>query len=615
LRGIGRLGGLRFAILSVGGISLLLSVFRVATELGLPFHFGYTASHINLTLVNGTVDMLIWTVTVLVFSIFPIINRQRGLAILLVNGAVPFSILLLIMDPRTFPALAVNNILAVLINLNRSQQIFRVSRSQAAALLFIVVFFLIIAFEVLATFSIAAYPVGPLQLYEANPPNALIEFGRISLSLFYLGDTTVGFILILLMFSPIVLMHAHRTRSGATNAGTGIRSEFEMYRRRSTVVPLALLLGLAAFAATLPYLLHPVPIGVDASFYLIQSAGKRLSRGLVGMGPWAAYIVLLFILRSVFQLPAVTALAVGAAFLSALSAIGAFFFAREAVGRTDVALLSALLASFSPQLLVGTFAGIFEAWLAYSESLLFLGLILHAMKNSDSKSAAGSVLLSILILLTHPWTWAVLILILVCQLIVISAVQTRSAGGLQLTNSLRIQSVVLIVSVLVCIVVVTLVSLAFPYLGNRTILFFEERLRSPVLFVNDIALTLTNYVGGFYSNWILMSLVLIGLFGASQLADEARALLLSWVLVPGLLSVFFSSDVQWRLLYLLPYSVLAAYGILSITSKMKSRIIACPESYIGSLLFYLLEWSCIGAIALIFWNNLLRSMFLISASF
>jgi hypothetical protein len=33
------------------------------------------------------------------------------------------------------------------------------------------------------------------------------------------------------------------------------------------------------------------------------------------------------------------------------------------------------------------------------------------------------------------------------------------------------------------------------------------------------------------------------------------------------------------------------------------------------LLFYLLEWSCIGAIALIFWNNLLRSMLFISASF
>jgi hypothetical protein len=613
LRGIGRLNRLRFIILSAGGISLLLSAFRVATELGLPFHFGYTASHINLTLVNGTVDMFIWTVTALVFSIFSIITRQRGPAILLVNGVVPFSILLLVIDARTFPALAVTNILAVLITLTRSQQIFRVSRSQAAAFLFIVIFFLIIALEVLATFSIAAYPLGALGLYEANPPNALVEFGRMSLSLFYLGDTAVAFILILLMFSPIVLMLAHRTRSGARSVGT--KSELEMCRRRSTVVPLALFLSLAAFAASLPYLLHPVPIGVDASFYLIGSAGKRLSGGLLAMEPWAAYIVLLFILRFVFQLPAVTALAVGAAFLSALSAIGTFFFAREAAGRRDVALLSALLASFSPQLLVGTFAGIFEAWLAYSESLLFFGLILHAMKNSDSRSAAGSVVLSVLILLTHPWTWAVLILILACQLIVILVVQTRSAGSLRLTNSLRVQSIVLIMSVLVCVVAVTLASLAFPDLGNPTILFLEERLSSPVLFMNDIALTLTNYVGGFYSNWVLMSLVLIGLFGASQLAEEVRALLLSWVFVPGLLSIFFSSDVQWRLLYLLPYSVLAAYGIISIRSKMKSRLITCPESYTGSLLFYLLEWSCIGAIALVFWNNLLRSMLLISASF
>jgi len=614
----GRLNPYGLVVLSAGIVSFLLSVFRMATGFGLPYHFGYVAGQVNLTIVNGTVDTLIWIVALLIFSVYPIVSKERALIVLLVHGAIPFSILVLLLNPETFPLLAANNILAFLIALVRSQQTFKIPRSQAVSLVLSVLFLTIIPIEVLATFSIVSDPAAVLKLYETGS-RGLLAPGRLSLGLFYVGDITAGILLTLLMFSPIILFAASQRIHGTLGVldGESPSHERAVFGGWVTLLLLVGVGGVAAFTAVLPYLFHQVPMGVDSAWYLEKSAGHDSPLNLALEEPRAAYVLILLALRSAFQLAPVNALELGAAFLSVLCVVGTFFFTWQAFRRTDVALFSALLASFSPQLLIGTFAGIFEAWLVYSESLFFFGLILHSIRNSNSKSAAGAVVLSLLIILTHAWTWLVLMLILVGQLVILM-IQSKSSARPQPMKDFSPELKILLMSAAIGGVGFTLGSRVLPALEiarNSSFALFVSGLRSPTFFFGDVSLTLTSYVGGFYSNWILLCLAVLGVFAVSYSTREVKALVASWILVPGLLSVFLSAELQWRLVYLLPYSFLAAIAIFFTLAELRARTMTGSDSYFGSLLFHLLEWSCVAAISLVLWNNALRSMVFISASF
>lgn len=614
----GRLNPYGLMVLSAGIVSFLLSVFRVATGFGLPYHFGYVAGQVNLTIVNGTVDTLIWIVALLIFSVYPIVSKERALIVLLVHGAIPFSILVLLLNPETFPLLAANNILAFLIALARSQQTFKIPRSQAVTLVLSILFLTVIPIEVLATFSVVSDPAAVLKLYETGSRGVLAA-GRLSLGLFYVGDVTAELLLMLLLFSPIILLAASQGKEGSQGVLDGQSRYHERTVFDGWITPMVLvgITGLGAFTAVLPYIFHTVPMGVDAAWYLEKSAGHDSPLNLAAGEPRAVYVLLLLALRSAFQLAPVNTLELGAAFLSSLSVIGTFFFTRQAVRRTDVSLFSAFLASFSPQLLIGTFAAIFEAWLVYSESLFFFGLILHAMRNSSRKSAAGAAVFSVLIMLTHAWTWLVLMLILAAQLMILM-IQSKSLGRLRLMRGWSLQLRTLLVSVSIGAVAFTLGSNVLSGWGSArdsAFAFFISGLRSPAFFFHDLSLTLTNYVGGFYSNWVLLCLAVLGAFAVSCLASEVKALVASCLLIPGLLSTFVSADLQWRLLFLLPYSFLAAIAIFFTLAELRARTMTASGSYIDSLLFHLLEWSCVAVISLMLWNNALRSMVFISASF
>jgi hypothetical protein len=604
-------------VLAAGSLSLVLSIFHLATGFRLPFHFAYVSGQINLTIVSRPIDTFIWIISVLSFSIFPALSKQGGRFFRFVHGFTPFSVVLLLTLPVTFPLLAANNILAVLITVRNSYRLFHIPQVQAAAFVSSVIFLLIIPVEVLASFSFLSNPVALLKLYQTASFAPLLGFGRLSLNLFFLGDVLAGYLLILLMFLPIILV-AGRRRGGLVRAAAPSNSGVGRGGLGGKAVFLLIIVVcVAAFTATLPYLFQPVPMGVDASFYLKESAGN-LSVNLIRVEPRAAYILLLLVFRSFLKLPPVSALALGAVFLSSLSVLGTFFLAEEAVGRTDLALLSAFWAGLSPQLLVGTFAGIFEAWLVYSEGLFLFGLVLHTWKTLSLRSAAGAILVSIIVLFTHAWSWLLLLLILAGQTLVIFTIQSKSARRLSLGRGLRLEVLVLLASVLVGMVVVILGAVSLPaveVVRDLAFQFLMAGIRSPVYFMGDMSVSLVYYVGGFYSNWVLLLVGVIGVYGAWGLGREVKGLLASWVLVPGLLSLFFSSEVQWRLFYLLPYSFLAAVGVVCVLGWFRDRMLNPDQPYPSLLLFHLLEWSSLTAVSLIFWNDVLRSMVFVSASF
>jgi hypothetical protein len=221
---------------------------------------------------------------------------------------------------------------------------------------------------------------------------------------------------------------------------------------------------------------------------------------------------------------------------------------------------------------------------------------------------------------THAWSWLLLLVILGAQTLVMLATECKSAGQLLSGRVLRLQILVLLASVLVGVIISTLGVVFLPAVGvvrDSAYQFLMSGIRSSVYFIGDVSVSLVYYAGGFYSNWILLLVAVLGVYAAWAwgLALEVKGLLACWVLVPGLLSLFFDSSVQWRLFYLLPYSFLAALGVFYALGWFRCRMLNSEQPYSSLLLFHLLEWSSLTALSLILWNNVLASMVFVSASF
>jgi hypothetical protein len=304
----------------------------------------------------------------------------------------------------------------------------------------------------------------------------------------------------------------------------------------------------------------------------------------------------------------------GAIIVSVLCALGSFFLVRE-MGQNDlVSVLAALFASLSPQMLVGTLASIFSNWLAMAEMLFFLAFLLRTAKTVGKSWFVASLAVSLVIMVTHPWTWPILMLILAIY-VVLSALHDRSWDFARRSVGLRILAGSMLMGLVVFSVTTGLavsqgvVNLAY-YFGLVENLRLQ---RPPDLFIRDVQIALFNYsTQGLFSNWLMISLAVVGVFGLGKMGKETRVLLESWILGPSLLILFLGPEIQWRLLFLIPYHILAVLGVTTLMGVLRRLISAPDQSRAHSLIVKAVQVGFVTFLVLLFLNNALRSMVLIA---
>jgi hypothetical protein len=304
---------------------------------------------------------------------------------------------------------------------------------------------------------------------------------------------------------------------------------------------------------------------------------------------------------------------VGAAALSVLVLMGSFFFVREASHRDDLALLGSLLVVLSPQLLVELFAGILDEWLAFAELLFFCCFLLRSVRGRKRFDACASCLILVLLMVTHLWTWVVAMVVLGLYIMFSLGLPGANEKPQLPTMSLSIFVVGAIVG--------AAATLLTPYTAMRTAVEFGflwtlANFSSPVFLVQNLHITLSSYVQGFFSNWLVIALSILGLVVSSFHFDKDTSQLLSaWVLGPTLLATFFGPAVQWRLIFLIPFPILGAFGLPEIISYVVPSGKDGSQSFDRAMLSYLTKFSCVTAIVLILADTFVISLILIAAAF
>ena len=594
-----------------GGLSLFLSVASLITSGGLEFYFGYVPGRIDLTVGNNVFHTILWLISLSGFSVYPIVKRtQLSRALWVGHGLVPVLAGLMLLRPETSPLLALDNIIICLIALRGCPQTLGLPVARAVNLFTSAILSVVLVVEALSFLSLIANPFAPLTLYSGSF-GALAAAGRLDLNLFSVANSAMTWILLSLMASAALAV----TGRLAWNVPTWKSSCSEARGRNYLRVGLGVLVisGFAGLVGYLPYFFRSTPVGVDAGWYsdrLAEFSTQGLTPGILSEP--RALSLLLFHAIQLSGLSVPETIIAGTVLLSTLFALSNLFCVYELTQRRDQAFLAAILACVSIQTLVGTIAAIFDNWLALAEVILFFGFLFRTIRTAKSTWLLAAFVMSLLVMLTHAWTWSLLMLTLAVH-ILFSAVKEKSI----VLHSAELK--VFAGSALIGFILYTLGSLWTPAFRDAIDSgFYSVLLGSfqwPAVFFTNLQLTFTKYAGGFFENWVVFSLAIAGILGLAGTPKKAQSLLGLWVLCPSLMTIFLSAFIQWRLLFLIPYNVFAAIGAFVLLGKLRQWTIKRSGAPADLIILNVVQLMFLVCVLMAFWNNAVRSMVFVASNF
>ncbi|PYX59900.1 MAG: hypothetical protein DMG73_07610 [Acidobacteria bacterium] len=243
--------------------------------------------------------------------------------------------------------------------------------------------------------------------------------------------------------------------------------------------------------------------------------------------------------------------------LGPLMSLSIFYFVKTGSGNVGGAAISGVIACFSFDVTVGIWGGYLANWLAMTIAYFFLAGFFIFERSERKTFLVPLFLLSLGMLLTHPWTWAMIL----ATTFVFGMSRSRDRRKL-----LTISSAVLILSGVI-------VDFVKNQLVGSTTLVADLGTKAPVfgisqflLFWPNIWTALTVFYDGLLGNAVLLALSALSIV-AVKFQDRMEGMLFCWVASTSVPFALLNSFHQTRLIYDLPIAPLAALGTLLLMSK------------------------------------------------
>ena len=343
----------------------------------------------------------------------------------------------------------------------------------------------------------------------------------------------------------------------------------------------------AAIVGLYPYLpaVNPgsVLVGVDVSgFYApnllamyhlsLQGAVGYVFPGTIygGYGDRPAYLLFQYLVGRLVASPQVTIRVLPALF-AILTVITSYWFV--AVGTRDrlLSVTVALVAAVSVQVTAGISGGLYANWLAVCEVFVFLALFLNGIRKDDYVFLFLAGVVSILVFLTHPWTWFLLVGLVAAFGVTSVALRLGGKDSPHFRTEL-----IFVVSVLVlnlAPVLVDYVATGGSRFGLVASNLSDLSLANIPQVGSSLTATLTLFLAGAMGNTVMIVFSVVGVLMLKDLRGAFSRMLLCWVVVVGVAillapnPIVTSGLLQSRLVYLLPFQVFSSIGFLGILRR------------------------------------------------
>ena len=433
---------------------------------------------------------------------------------------------------------------------------------------------LLVIFEIIALGQLAAYPfslytVGSFAWYQA-----LVLQGLAPLS---------PLLLVLLLYAWLarLTLRVARKRSIRVNKFIQFLSELMRTRLKQNSSPeqfiilrypgllLVIAMTVAGLLACFAYLpgLNPNgnPVGLDTPTYidwtrqmLTRPVPQAISYAFSGadQGFRPLPLILFYSIASLGVTPE-QAVEFSPLILGPLLSLSVFVFVRAGSGENGTAAITALVASFSFDVTVGIWAGYLANWLAMIIAFFLLAGFFFFERSKRKTIIVPMILLSLALLLTHPWTW-----VLILATTLVFAI-TRSRDQRRL---LTLSTIVLIASGII-------VDFAKNQVAGGTTLAADLGTKAPVFGISQFLMfwpnvfeALTVFYNGLLGNALLLGLSALP-FVVIRFHGKMEGMLACWVASASVPFALLNSFHQTRLIYDLPLPPLIAMGLLLIMSR------------------------------------------------
>lgn len=352
------------------------------------------------------------------------------------------------------------------------------------------------------------------------------------------------------------------------------------YRSILWLLTIAAILVCAIFLVYYPYIYTTRLIGVDTPWYyqnlLEMSKSGGVSR-LISSYSTASripYLLLLYILMSLTSFPPDLVVKIGPAVPAAFMGLTTLLLIRTLTHSDLLAVFSAFLGLFSVATTVGVYAGIFSNWLALGWTALFLGLLLRLWRHPSRLQVLAATLVSFVVLATHAWTWAIVLASLVLSSVLSPLLLLPARRHILQDSALRAGLIIVGSNIALLLLIASLLPTGeFMHMSREVITYVNmDNLQT---FPASFAFTVQYYVGGFIANPVIILLAIIGLAASRRFDKRLSLLLLSMLIITSIPLLLLGSFWQWRLLYVIPYQVLAVIG----TAWMSQKIAAADSRF------------------------------------
>lgn len=234
---------------------------------------------------------------------------------------------------------------------------------------------------------------------------------------------------------------------------------------------------------------------------------------------------------------------------------------RHGIGKVKVyAAVGAILAAFSPQIVVGEYAGLLANWLAITVAYFAFYLTIKAWEFPDRKKMLvcfGTLFATLLvIMLIHLYTWAYL-LVSISVFAALSYVFNR-----KLISDSKTKVILLVLLISGSFLVDYAKSSFFetPAVMDRNSLSSNLQMNDPGSRWDRLDYTLNTYVGGFLSVPALFLLALV--WAAKSKLNGLNILMLSMIFILAVPISIGNAEFETRVLYNTPIHIVAALSFM-----------------------------------------------------
>jgi len=629
-RRVGTKGILTSGFLLTGSLYSFFAFITIVNSLKLEYYLAYQRRIIRLTIFSPSEDVAIWLVSSIALLLLPtalsfVCRIRLPRSFLLASLAFLISGILQFITPREIPIalLSVTGFAIILIGITYAQEMLSMPKSKAASIYVTGFLLILLSIELGSALAWIWNSFDPHYPFDASSRWILPE---IEMQIANVGYSLTPWLLLIFVFSWLWLPIL-KTRTGRLNLKTFLQTvsataSHENPRGKMlphwlySLVGMVLLLLFAGFLVYYPYFYESRLLGVDAKYYyerLIRMVDWQSSLDVLFNDFYAAsrapYFLWLFILKTITGLPAKEVVKIAPILPAWLLGVTSYLFVKVGTRDEAASFVSAIFAVSSLHTTVALFAGIFTNWLALSEVLLLLTFALKSSESRSRKYLACGVLMSVLVLFTHAWTWGVLMAVLLVSILLTFMSHRMELGKLRRSSWLVVAGAILISNL-------ALVSALFfsPILGGIKQAvnsgYFEVvrsmSLENAVGLFGNLWFTFNYYVGGFMAVPLVFLLGAVGAILALDMKSDFNRLLVSFLVPISIGSILANAWFQWRYLYLLPLEVFMALGTLLIVGRVGQNHVEPNGS--SHLCHRLLRILLLAVIVLMSVNYALRSV-------